>query len=88
MNAALMKLRKEKKYRNDFSLVDELDYEDEDFKFGTYQVSDSDNRPDVLNYKKESYRILEESINSLPKNYSVVIHLKDIEGFSYNQDNT
>ena len=82
MNTALMKLRKEKKYKYDYSLVDELDFEEENAIRNTYQVSDQINRPDILNYKKESYDILERAINGLSKNYSVVIHLKDIEGLT------
>ncbi|NIP30262.1 MAG: sigma-70 family RNA polymerase sigma factor [Candidatus Dadabacteria bacterium] len=81
-NAALMKLRTEKKHKYDYTLVDEKEYDENYYANMTYQATDSKYRPDLINYKKESFDLLEKSINNLSENYRVVIHLKDIEGMS------
>ena len=85
-NAAYMKLRSEKKFIKDYGVEDEYQ-----FTHGktnnpvNYSVSNWSNHPEVNLFKKEALEILDEAMIELPESYRVVIHLKDIEGFSYKE---
>ena len=82
-NAALMKLRAEKKYLND-QVIEESNIFDEN-KIGTYVPKDSSQRPDTFYMRKEAGEVFENALNELPESYRIIIHLKDIEGFSYSE---
>ncbi|MGI9534044.1 MAG: RNA polymerase sigma factor [Thermodesulfobacteriota bacterium] len=80
-NAALMKLRSEKKYVNN-QVIEDNNIFDEN-KIGTYVPKDSSKRPDTFYMRKEAGEVFDNALNNLPESYRIIIHLKDIEGFSY-----
>ena len=83
-NAALMKLRKEKKH-NIEGLAEDINFSEDDVKSFNYVAKDSSKRPDTYLLKKEAEEVFNQHLNNLPETYRIVIHLKDIDGFSYNQ---
>ena len=83
-NAALMKLRKEKKH-NIEGLSEDINFSEDDVKSFKYVAKDSSKRPDTYLLKKEAEEVFNQQLNNLPETYRIVIHLKDIDGFSYNQ---
>ena len=80
-NAALMKLRSEKKYLHDLNLDDNNSF-NENHNY-SYVPKDSTNRPDDSYLRKEATEVFENALSQLPESYRIVVHLKDIEGFSY-----
>jgi len=83
-NAALMKLRKEKRHNNEV-ISDDVNYSENNNNNFTYIAKDSSKRPDVFLLRKESENEFNNALNKLPETYRLVIHLKDIDGFSYSQ---
>lgn len=83
-NAALMKLRKEKKH-NIEGLSEDINFSEDGVKSFKYVAKDSSKRPDTYLLKKEAEEVFNQQLNNLPETYRIVIHLKDIDGFSYNQ---
>ena len=82
-NAALMKLRSEKKYVND-QVIEENNVFEEN-RIGSYVPKDTSKSPDTYYMRKEAGEVFEKALNDLPESYRIIIHLKDIEGFSYNE---
>jgi len=82
-NAALMKLRSEKKYINDQVIEDNISFDDDNF--GTYVPKDTSKSPDTFYMRKEAGEVFDNALNNLPESYRIIIHLKDIEGFSYSE---
>jgi len=82
-NAALMSLRSEKKYVSN-QVIDENSTFD-DFKIGSYVPKDSSKSPDTFYMRKEAVEVFDKALNNLPESYRIIIHLKDIEEFSYNE---
>lgn len=82
-NAALMNLRSEKKFATD-QVIDENNIYEE-CRIGSYVPKDSSKRPDTFYMRKEAGEVFENALNNLPESYRIIIHLKDIEGFSYNE---
>lgn len=82
-NAALMRLRSEKKHIAQVSVDDNLPYDESGSIRPRFIAKDWANVPDVFFFKKEAIEVLEKTLNELPETYKLVIHLKDVEGFSY-----
>ena len=82
-NAALMKLRKEKRH-NIETIAEDVNYNEDNNKF-SYIVEDSSKRPDDYYLSKEAEQEFNDALNKLPETYRLVIHLRDIDGFSYNE---
>ena len=82
-NAALMKLRKEKRH-NIETIAEDVNYNEDNNKF-SYIVEDSSKRPDDYYLSKEAEQEFNNALNKLPETYRLVIHLRDIDGFSYNE---
>ena len=80
-----MKLRADKKYFNEQSLDEPKQYDDSGMILPRFVASDWSSRPDIYLFRKEALDILNKAIQELPESYRNVIHLKDIEGFSYNE---
>ena len=83
-NTALMKLRKEKRHNNETISEDVNHSESSNNKF-MYVVKDSSKRPDKFFMSKEAVQEFNNALNKLPETYRLVIHLKDIDGFSYSE---
>lgn len=83
-NAALMKIRKEKRHNSE-EISEDIYYDNSDTKKYVYIAKDSSKRPDDYILKKEAEQAFNTALNELPETYRLVIHLKDIDGFSYNQ---
>ncbi len=83
-NAAFMKLRKEKRHNNEV-ISDDINFSESNNKKFTYVIKDSSKRPDNLILRKEAEQVFNNALNKLPETYRLVIHLKDIDGFSYSQ---
>ena len=81
-NASYMHLRSEKKYENDVSLEDYVPYDENGTLMGRIKVKDWSDRPDEALLSKEAIEMIERAVNELPEPYRVVVHLRDIEGFS------
>jgi len=83
-NAALMKIRKEKRHNNE-AISDDVNYTESNNNKFTYVIKDSTKRPDNFILRKEAEQEFNNALNKLPETYRLVIHIKDIDGFSYNQ---
>lgn len=83
-NASLMKLRKEKRHMNE-EMVEDTRFIDNNGKNYSYVASDTSKSPDKFLMRKEAGEIFNDALNELPETYRIIIHLKDIEGLSYNQ---
>jgi len=83
-NAAFMKLRKEKRHINE-QISDDISFTENNNKKFSYVAKDSSKRPDNFILKKEAEQVFNKALNKLPETYRLVIHLKDIDGFSYSQ---
>lgn len=83
-NAALMKLRKEKRHINE-EILEDINFVNNNTNNYSYIAKDSSKRPDKFLLRKEAEEVFNSSLNKLPETYRIIIHLKDIEGFSYNQ---
>ncbi len=83
-NAAFMKLRKEKRHINE-ELSDDINFTENNINKFSYVAKDSSKRPDNYILKKEAEDVFNSALNNLPETYRLVIHLKDIDGFSYSQ---
>ena len=82
-NAALMKLRKEKKH-NIETISEDVNYTEDNNTF-SHVIEDSSKRPDDYYLSKEAEQEFNNALNKLPETYRLVIHLRDIDGFSYNE---
>lgn len=83
-NAALMKIRKEKRHINE-EISEDVIFDNGNTKKFVYVAKDSSKRPDDYILKKEAEQTFNNALNKLPETYRLVIHLKDIDGFSYSQ---
>lgn len=83
-NAALMKIRKEKRHINE-EISEDIIFDNGNTKKFVYVAKDSSKRPDDYILKKEAEQTFNNALNKLPETYRLVIHLKDIDGFSYSQ---
>ncbi len=83
-NAALMKIRKEKRHINE-EISEDIIFDNGNKKKFVYVAKDSSKRPDDYILKKEAEQTFNNALNKLPETYRLVIHLKDIDGFSYSQ---
>lgn len=50
-----------------------------------YFIADSEAPPDVKTEDRESLKIVMEVLNSLPEKQKEIIHLRDVEGYSYRE---
>lgn len=80
-NVCLDEIRK-RKNKNFVSLDDDLKLDDGDVK---RQVMDPEPTPEILAEKNETRKIVNEAIQSLPADHRIVIALRDIQGFSYDE---
>lgn len=84
-NAALMKIRNNRKLSNNYTFEDSRNYEEIKETGNTYLHNTGNQRPDHKALRKEKAQILEEAIQQLPESYRIVIHLRDIEGMTYDE---
>jgi len=80
-NVCLDELRR-RKNKNIISLDEDVEHDGNEFK---RQVKDESPGPESLAERNELKRIVTEAINLLPEDYKVVIVLRDIQGFSYEE---
>ncbi len=80
-NVCLDEIRK-KKNRKVVSLDEEIHAEDGDMQ---RQIMSDDPLPDELMEKEELRQIINSAIESLPEDQRLVITLRDIQGFSYDE---
>ena len=76
-----MRLRSEKKYKNDISLEDYVSYDGDGVLRGV-QIKDWSDRPDEVALNKEVIEIIERAVSDLPEFYTIALHLRDVEGFT------
>lgn len=81
-NASYMHIRAQKKHESDLSLENYSPYDEKGTLMGRIKSKDWSSRPDLVTFSKEAVGIIEKSINELPESYSVVFHLRDVEGLS------
>jgi len=80
-NVCLDELRR-RKNKNIISLDEDVEHDGNEFK---RQVKDESPGPESLAERNELKRIVTEAINLLPEDYKVVIVLRDIQGFIYEE---
>jgi RNA polymerase sigma-70 factor (ECF subfamily) len=80
-NASLMQIRNKKKDGKNMSLEDYAPY-GENGMLSEILLKDWSYSPDEIFAGKEGMEIIERAIDELPEKYSIVFHLRDIEGLS------
>jgi RNA polymerase sigma-70 factor, ECF subfamily len=80
-NASFMRLRDEKKYKNELSLEKCVSY-DEDGVLKGVEIKDWSDRPDEVLLSKEAMEVIERALNELPVHHRVVVHLRDVDGLT------
>lgn len=80
-NICLDELRKQKK-RKVFSIDEEIKADDGETK---RQIADDKPSPETVAEKNEVKKVVKDAIKSLPDEYRLVIVLRDIQGFSYDE---
>lgn len=71
----------EKKHKRNVSLEDYFSH-DEDGTLEAGQIRDWRGKPDEALFRKEAMELIGRAASKLPIQYSVVFHLRDVEGFS------
>jgi len=80
-NASYLRLRSEKKYKNNVSFEDYISY-DKDGVLRGVEIKDWSDRPDEVLLSKEAMEIIERTVNELPVAYRVVFQLRDVKGLT------
>ena len=80
-NVCLDEIRRKKKKKL-ISLDEDIEHDGSEFK---RQIKDHSPGPESLAENNELKRMVKESINLLPEDYKIVIVLRDIQGFSYEE---
>ena len=80
-NAGYMRLRTERKYKDNVSLEEYIPYNDYGMLEGM-ELKDWSNRPDEVFLNQEGMEIIERAVGELPLAYRVVFHLRDVEGLT------
>jgi RNA polymerase sigma-70 factor (ECF subfamily) len=81
VKASSMHLRAGKKYGKEVSLEDYTSYNESGALEGV-EMKDWSDRPDDVLFSREAMEIIERAASELPVDYRVVLHLRDVEGFS------
>ena len=79
-NVCLDEIRRKRKKL--ISLDEDIEHDGSEFK---RQIKDHSPGPESLAENNELKRMVKESINLLPEDYKIVIVLRDIQGFSYEE---
>jgi RNA polymerase sigma-70 factor (ECF subfamily) len=80
-NVCLDEIRRKKKKKL-ISLDEDIEHDGSEFK---RQIKDDSPGPESVAENNELKRMVKESINLLPGDYKVVLVLRDIQGFSYEE---